>query len=121
MVVTDLASWESGERSRMIELMSRGKNMLFRMIVYSWSGCGEYTVRSVILSFFVMYFSQGIWDIPFSISRGFDTINVPIRIRTLSTSEFNYKYLPMMREQHIMRQNCSFSTENYFNTFLHTL
>ena len=48
--------------------------------------CGGSTVRRVTLSFFVMYFSQGISDIPFSISRGLETINVLMRIRTLSTS-----------------------------------
>lgn len=79
------------------------------------------TVRRVTLSFFVMYFSQGISQIAFSISRGLDTINVLMRIRTLSTGEFHYKYSPMIREQHIMRQNCSLSTTNDFIIRFHTL
>lgn len=33
VVETDLASSGSGERSRMMEFMSRGKNMLLRMMV----------------------------------------------------------------------------------------
>ena len=53
---------------------------------------GDSTVRRVILSFFVMYLSQGSSDIPFSISRGLDTINVPIRIRTLSACQIRRRY-----------------------------
>lgn len=83
--------------------------------------CGGSTVRRVTLSFFVMYFSQGISDIPFSISRGLETINVLMRIRTLSTSQTHRKCLPMIREQHIMRQNCSFSTKDDSTIRLPTL